>query len=220
LVELKMDEIILEMRNGKIFQSIPKEFQNNQELLIHALMHHHRLNLFSDSLRNNKKILLSVYDKLIQHGYYYMGMNFVEDLSDQLKDDENLLYQIFCKSNFLQNNILTKISQRLRENQEFIIKILKLEPKVMVGASDKIRNDVDFIIDYYKTNKIILLEYGGVLAENSEKLASFFLPINGRFLKFFGESVISDKQLVTLAVQQNGYAIEHASPKLKNDPEI
>jgi hypothetical protein len=213
-------EIIQALKKGNQIISIPKKFQEDEEIFLQAIMSHRGIGLFSESMRNNKKAILSAFTKFIQSGNQYLNLyDLFLDFSDNLKDDEELLWEIISKISYL-GNVLIPLSQRLREDKIFVNKVVQREPKSFMGAGDKIRKDFNFIVEFYKSNNVFLLEYAHEEAKNSVELASSVLKLNGRFLGQFSPEIRSDRDMVILAVRQNGYSIDFASQELKNDPVI
>ncbi len=83
---------------------------------------------------------------------------------------------------------------KLNDNKEFVISLIKEDPRNYKFVSEKLKNDLS--------------------------VALVALELDGMLLEHVGNNIKKNKKLTAIAVKNNGLALEFADPKYQDDPEI
>jgi hypothetical protein len=176
------------------------------------------------NIKSNKKFVLKLLKKwsgqIDIHKYTTKGENIIDCLSDNLKDDEDIVFEIIKIFHLDKFNC---VSDRLKSNKEFVLKILK---HPMIGTYEY--NIVKYLSKSLRDDEDIILESSKIL-EKSYKYASDRLKRDKNFVSkllkhlycsdilIFPFCIRDDEHLASLFIKTNLENIYYISDRLKSD---
>lgn len=180
--------------------------KNDEELAQIALKRHGRaFSYLSKRLQNNKEIALL---SLNNGGSYY-------DLPEQLKDDRELT-KIAISYN---GHSLSYASDRLKDDKELVLLAFNNEANIYNDLSDKLKNDIEVIEgalhSKYKDGFRDMPDW----VRNNKDYALLAVATGGN-LQYVSENLKDDFDVVSKAIKNYPFAIQHASDRLKDNKEI
>jgi len=163
----------------------------------------HRLSVFNDK----KELVL----KLIKNGA--APLDYV---SNNLKDDIDVVINAVTNN----GSQLKFASDRLKDNQQIILKAIENDSKYFEYASDNLKSNVEFISNLIINTKYYIRSRTSpiLIKENPDDYK--FVPNLEYIFKYCSEQILSNKELMILAVKQEGSLLAFASEVLKSDKEI
>lgn len=193
-----------------------------------------KLLILEDKFRNNKLLALQFIKNNVMNIQYF---------SENIQDNEDVFNQLI-ENNRMQTESLTFISNRLRNNKELMLKIIKKDGLAIQYASPQLQNNIEIVQialeqqphvlkvlpDEMKFNRemvLIALKKSShaikhVISHFAEdrELIEYALLMNGSAMKHFSTENKDDKELAKLAVVFSSNGIEHISERLRGDKEI
>jgi len=144
----------------------------------------------------------------------YCSYTLASHLDSQYTDDKELMHK--CIQSVVNN--IKYISDRLRDDKQFIMQLLEKTEKATIyeHASSRLRVDEDVLLFIASKKKISVEKINGQI---SKQLAIKFVEKGGSF-KSIAHMFKSDRDVVVAAVKHNGDALEHADLLFKNNEEI
>lgn len=155
-----------------------------------------------------------------------------------------LNHELILKAAIIDPTQFQYAAPTLKEDENFVRRMLKVSPQILPFASPKLRADQDFMeratyisrtaLQYADPNmmdnrlfmkKMIKIDSknymfaSGRLREVPE-FAEMAFSDNGLLLEYAPSKIKNDKRLVTIALKSNSSAFEFASENLKKDPEL
>jgi len=98
-------------------------------------------NFVSERLKDNKEFVLKLAE----------SYNILEDVSDSLKDDEDVVFSCVASSHRLRiDNNFNLASERLKNNKEFVLKLAKFF-SILKDVSETLKHDKDVVLACFKT---------------------------------------------------------------------
>ena len=185
----------------KDIELVEEAFINSRGL--NLFVQDHRLGVFSD----NKEFIL----KLIKNGA--APLDYV---SNNLKDDIDIVISAVANN----GSQLKFASDRLKDNQQIILKAIENDSKYFEYASNNLKSNVEFISNVIINTKYYIRSRTSpiLIKENPDDYK--FVPNLEYIFKYCSEQILSNKELMILAVKQEGSLIAFASEVLKLDKEI
>ena len=215
---------------------LPINWSHREQVLIAVRRNGSYLSKVPAWLRNDKEIVATA----VKEDPYV----FEKHVSEQLKDDEDVVLAMMS-SDQAQDWHLDYASERLKQDKEFIIKVVKVKPGAFCWASESIRNDIEVlkaVVNTYEDflpqcpgsklkedfESIIDLEEGGIRISryidkellNTRSFLDKVLPLDGSLLSVANQEFQGDKELAFKAVSSYGRALFDLSEELQNDPEF
>ena len=149
------------------------------------------LSHFKDICEEEKKD-----QKYISEIYYILDI--LEDLSpdiyslkNNITNQEDLILEKLSPKNL---EPLRNLNDQLKNDSDFIMKAIKINPQALKFASEELRNNIDFLIEIV----------------SFQPLALAFVP----------SKLQNNRKLVETAIEKDGWSILYASDELRNDLEI
>lgn len=208
---IKQQAYDLVYQNGYNLKYLDKIYQNDEEIVLQAVLQNNKLFKYaSNYLRNNKLFVLKIIELTDER---FLDISYI---SSRLKNDNliikkainrhkaNIIYASYKikKELMRKTNILSKITfqympSKFKKSKHFILKNFNNSNNgVIPGFSKKLKNDKDVIIAGVKNNI------------NSLKNASDKLKNDRNFIKEL------------LLMTENPYVFIYASEKLRSDKEL
>jgi len=116
-------------------------------------------------------------------------------------------------------NFFAHASEELKDNKEFILKLIKENPWLLARLNDTLRHDKDIL-------KAALNAFGGkqVFQDFEKNESLIFEALTSKrtvqVLQYANDSLCHNPKLILMAVTANGWALQYASAELRNDPAI
>lgn len=201
------------------------EFKSNSKIISAALKNNgHAIYWASEDSQNDKNLILEA----IQNG---AGTSIIPN---ELATKENILLAI--RENLLlveKNTIyirdhfkrisLHMINDVLRDDEEFILEVIKLDGETIAYASSRILENDVIVLEAIKNTTTFMLYHQLFRKYNTDKDLVIELIKNSHsqnFLKYLSLDLRDDKDIVYSAICKSGYELEYASDRLKSDEEI
>ena len=91
------------------------------------------------------------------------------------------------------------------------LELIKKEPRIFLLCSDELRADKEVVLEFFKQNGYTLL---GALQDDKE-IVEIAVNQNGLALRDVSQRLRDNEEIVEIAVKQNGEALEYAGDDLK-----
>jgi hypothetical protein len=96
------------------------------------------------------------------------------------------------------------------------LELIKKEPRIFLLCSDELRADKEVVLEFFKQNGYTLL---GALQDDKE-IVEIAVNQNGLALRDASERLQDNGEIVEIAVNQNGLALRDVSQRLRDNEEI
>ena len=201
------------------------EFKSNSKIISAALKNNgHAIYWASEDSQNDKNLILEA----IQNG---AGTSIIPN---ELATKENILLAIrenllLVEKNtiYIRNHFkrisLHMINDVLRDDEEFILEVIKLDGETIQYASSRILENDVIVLEAIKNTTTFMLYHQLFRKYNTDKDLVIELIKNSHsqnFLKYLSLDLRDDKDIVYSAICKSGYELEYASDRLKSDEEI
>jgi hypothetical protein len=187
----------------------------------------------SDSLRNDKEFIFNVLNenvKLQDENKKTMD-SILKDFEDtfesnQASDDiyaeqhDKLWCELAKKYNIGNSLILDGVSDLLKSDKEFVLDILKIYPRAVIGISETLKFDKSVMQIVFVAEPYLIEHYSHYGNKADRDFIMEAISINADMLKFIDTSFRSDIEIVKLAVSQKGELLKLASDVLKNNRDV
>lgn len=175
------------------FPFVGKKLKRNKEFILKDLKRNKkRAYIFpkktffyyiDESLKKNKQFLLSAAE---------IAPELVFNLNKDLSNNFNFMVE-FAKISYFNTKYA---SDTLKDNDEFIAKIILKYPKCFIYASDRLKNDEDYILKHINKTPEIIKYCSSSLKKNTDFISKV-KNINTNYLEYFEyESFINDDMVL------------------------
>lgn len=211
------DHILSEQKK---YAELYAELHNNRELLLERIKNYPNgewLRYASDELKNDKKFILSIVG---QPSMVAMG-DYLKYASDELKDDITVVLSAVTASSYSFSSALRYASQRLRDNREVVLAAVKNDGSMIRYASMRLQNNREVVLNAVKSlSGWWALKYFGLFFRDDIEVVRAAINQDGKALQYASPRLRRNREIVLAAVKQNGNAILYASPSFYDDKEI
>jgi hypothetical protein len=146
-----------------------------------------------------------------------------EYASDRLKDDKDFVKWVITASGSIKN-ILNFASERVRnelkDDKNALMAALKSNwypsKTVLQYASDRLRDDKDFVLEQVGSNGDVL-EYASNRLKDDEEVVLAAILSDLSALKYASDRLKDDKEFFLSLVKINYYTLKYASDRLRSD---
>ena len=164
------------------------------------------------NLKNNKKlieILCVIKSKTIKHA------------SEEILNDKVFFLDIFKKYCGKYYNILKYLSPKLRDDEEIVKTLVSARTYTFEFkyASDRLKNDYNFILETVKINGCIL-EYVSKKFRCNREIVFEAVKNDSYALQFASKKLKGNREIVLIAIEKKVCVFKYVSNKLKSDKEI
>ena len=146
-------------------------------------------------------------------------------ISNRLRDDADVgMLIVKCSPDSFKF-----LSERLRDNEEILSTAILYERyhlvpeigKSFMFASDRLKNDKEFVLKYNREHKISLLRYASDQIKDDAEVVLDITKRDGSELGFASERIRNDKEIVGKVLENcNRRFLHYASTKLRDDKEF
>ena len=167
-------------------------------------------NDLTDEQKDNEEYML----KLIKNDYF--DIRFA---SDRLKNDSNFILKAMKTGNSA-FKCLAYASDELRSNKDFIFNIFKKHGSYIFSlVSESLKSDKEFILKLLKL-EYICFAYIDYNLRNDKEFMMEAISINPETYEFASYELKNDKEFALQAIRKNPLSFPYASDKLKNDKDF
>jgi len=188
--------------------------------------------IYDYELKDNYTIVYLVYDKDLIFRIKEMGNSsdtiaspVINDISRLFKQEilyNDPIFLVFLAKN-IQHSFISQcfslIDDKLKNNSDFMMKLIKIQHSYTKYASEDLKNDKEFVLNYVKVNGLAL-EYASEDLRNDKEIVLVAVKEYGGALEYASEKLKNDREIVLVAVKEDGSALKYASEELRNDIEI
>ena len=147
--------------------------------------------------------------------YHSTEVNLEELELDELIDNKPfIMYKVFQDVSYLRI-----ASERIKNDKDFMLNIVKYAGEALEYAPEKLRNDREIVLAAVKQNAKAL-EYASSELKNDKEVVLEVVKQMGCLIHLASEGLRNNKEIVLTAVKNNGYALRFASKELQNDKEV
>ncbi len=244
-VELALNKINSEngkLRDATATRQSPKIKQNTQQRYKGPMMECTKYDLNGlknapEELRNDNKFMSQIVKRnaealkwigeglngnkafILECMKEHNGMT-LEHASSKWKDDEDVVLVAVDKKYGYgpSSSPLQFASDRLRNDKDFVMQCVKLESTSLQYASEQLRHDREYIMSVVKV-KGLTLQYVPHF-QNDIEIVTVAVMQDGHALQYASDELKNDKVIVMNAVMQHGWSLEFASKQLQNDKHV
>ena len=192
--------------SGKALSFLAENEKNDKNLVITAVKHHgYALQYASEELRNDKDVVITA----VGH-----NGNALQYASEELQNDKDVVITAFGHN----GNALQYASEELQNDKDMAMAALINSTEAFEYVSERLQSDKEFILHAIGQKDVDAFDddLDSYISDNiPEKLKSekdFVLQmvsVNGMALGCVADELKVDKEVVTLAVKNNGKAYAH-----------
>ncbi len=203
-MEKRLEKWIDDMEN------IPDELKNDKNFISVATNEaFYNFRYASDKLKNDKEFILELLKE---------NTDIFDDISEKLKDNKEFILTLF-ENEIDTFGFFSNISDRLLDDKDIALLVLKESPSHISYISDRLKNDIELATiavkgSYYNFN------YVSDELKNNKDFAIEFLKDNSSIFSYLSEELRGDKELALIAMSSNGLELESASKELQADKEV
>jgi hypothetical protein len=176
--------------------------------------------IFLSFVTNLDDFIFETFTKDNRYLYYstYFNNHINRKYKDLLKKD--ISYFISCPSEY-GGNILCVLDDKYKNNKDLVLTAVKNCGYALKYASEKLRNDIDIIIESINggANNVFFF-LGDKIKRNKKIILRIINKIKNNnivFLKYCNEEIKDDEEIVLRLVTINCKEFEYASERIKND---
>ncbi|EFC42296.1 predicted protein [Naegleria gruberi] len=121
------------------------------------------------------------------------------------------------------SSIMPLVSDALKNNKEFVVNALKISTTCFPHISLELRSDPEVCLLALRNSnsKTMIMTHMNCLLLYDEDFMREIVSIDGMLLSYAPSAeIIQNRDVVLIAVKQNGFALQHADKSLRNDEEI
>lgn len=199
---------------GNCFEFIAPDLKKNKKIALAALQSKNTFYgagfyLMPDELKDDKDIVLAgvqkngwvikEIDKKFQEDWdiaiaaVVQNSLCMKEVPSKLLDNKDFIIEVLAKANF---NVFDDVSDKLKDDKEFVKKALVIEPWIYKSISKRLKEDEDIIdLVVKKDIHVSILEYGP-------------------------KSLSENKKFVLSIVRESPDQLRYASVKLRADPDV
>lgn len=137
--------------------------------------------------------------------------------SSTLRNNEKFLVAICEKRNNIASSIIIDCSERLRHDIEFIKKLIKYDPNVILNTPSVIKENTDLLL--YAIKEGGHLEIFKLLFDNDTHIIDA-LKLNTRLAAFAPEHIMNNKELILELIKKDSFVIFNLPTKYVDDYDI
>jgi hypothetical protein len=143
-------------------------------------------------------------------------LSLFEHLSDELKNDEQFIWQLFYKS---EGRIFPFLLEKFKNDREFVLEAVKQKGELLKYVSEEFKNDREVVMEAVKQD-------GGSLKYASEEFKNdrevVMEAVKQKSWSFYdaSNSLKKNRDFVIEIVKIQGHALKYASHEFKNDREV
>lgn len=132
--------------NGETIEFANYELRNDEEFMLNAIEKNHLCFVYaSDKLRNDKEFMLKAIDK---------NFMVIEHAKNIFRDDKDIILTALERDSY--GLSLSHASDRLRDDEEFMLQVVDVNIKALKHLSDRLKNNSDFMLKAFdKDNRSI-----------------------------------------------------------------
>ena len=191
--------------NGLYLKYMPNSIKDNKSLVKIALNNGGILLDASNRVKKDRKMVIYAIDRCIRK-----GLELLQTLPNSIYNDFDIIinhilstpdfndyrYNINSQVETEREKVLffDRISDRIKNNKEMVLEIIKHDGLFYCFVSEKLRNDRDFLLK--------------------------MIRINPNIVEYLSDKLKDDKELIIEAVKINSQALKYASKRLKNDEDV
>ena len=227
--------------DGLSLNFAPDNFKDDKEVVLTAINQNAMAIRFaSERLKNDRELVISAVNKNGWVLRYLLNFNNDKEIvmlslkfnglilivvSDILKDDEEVVFEALTHLPQIDSGyerMFPLISSRLKNNKEFILKVLKFDDKYYHFLSDDLKNDKEFFLTACENipNPTSLIDNMPQELCNDSDLMVKLITLNRQFLKKISTELKNNKEFVIKILKLSGRYYHIISDNLKNDKEI
>lgn len=191
-----------------------EELRNNKEFVMKAIENRISIKYASEELRNNKEVL--------KEAIRTNGFRQLEFASEERRNDENFIMEAMEVAHF--GPFLLYVSDELKDNENFVTKMVKKKPEEFEYASDRLRGGVKFITQIINGSpsytRDLLPHTSEELRDNEEFMMSI-LEIDPQLVAKYASKRLQDsEEFMTKVAERDVRHLRYASDRLKDSPEF
>ena len=169
----------------------------------------------SEEYKNSDKRVFGVYESFLSEFSYY---DFFEVFL--VTDDKRLMLAILPSCYRIDfPKYIKSASDRLKDDEEFVLAVLEKNKDALKYASDRLKDSKEFVLAALEKNKDAL-KYTSDRLKDSKEVVLVAVENKGGTLEYASDRLKDDKEVVLAAVEKDGHALWHASDRLKDDKEV
>ena len=179
--------------------------------------------VFYDNFLNLKPgVKISNYDIIEElHDYYFIDSDlemFMSKIDDKILDNEDFFFHTVIKY----TDVLKYASDRLKNDKDFIMRIVAFDGYALGGVPEKYREDEKVIFEAINPNHSQddsdAIQFVSDRLWEDKKFMLKALKYNLSILHFINDKFKDDEDVILFAAKQDAeYAFQNASIRLKND---
>lgn len=220
--ELKKDkEIVLFaiQDDGNNFQYVSNELKKDKEVVLAAIEStSNAIEYIDDSLWRDKEVVLVAIGST---------SNAIDYMDKRLWNDREIILEILknLDSASLTSEIKTmlfSINENLRNDSTIISMLNTLTFEGLSIASERLRNDKEFVRSIIKNSYgwKLILKYVGDDIKKDKEIVSEAIYKNWKEIDYVDETIKTDRDVMLSVVSGNGLYLKHLPDNLKRDKEI
>jgi len=134
----------------------------------------------------------------------------LKNVPDDIKSNKDFFFKYVVNN----SNYFKYASDKLKEDVEYVLKLIDVNPNIFYNISSKLYDNEEIIIRTYKSfiksnQDAIILKYTSNTIRDNKIIILFILKHYGCELLHVSDRLKKDKEVVLMAIKQNGYAINY-----------
>ena len=129
--------------------------------------------------------------------------------------DNKIIVKAACKQNI---RAFQAASERIKNDLDFVLKLVKIDGTALLWVSNNVRADRNIMFEALQTADV--LSYSPVELKNDEEIVLKSVKHWPQSLQHASERLRDNKRVVLQAVKVDGLALKYASDRLKSDKKI
>mmetsp|Transcript_44199 Transcript_44199/g.95180 ORF Transcript_44199/g.95180 Transcript_44199/m.95180 type:complete len:387 (-) Transcript_44199:145-1305(-) len=140
--------------------------------------------------------------------------SMIKYVSEELRDDEEVMLRALHHS-----NVFGWCTPRLRQDRDFVLEAVKLDPSVVHHVADDLARDREIALAAVKQGGWRITEHLTQFPElwSDRELALEALQSHSESIEFFSEELLADAEVMLEAVKTWSSALGYADPELLRD---
>lgn len=215
-----------------LYKLVPDVFRDDEIFMERAIKYNPIfIGVISDRLRNNSDFFLDVTKK------YGKNQLFLREASVDLKSNRDFVLKMLecetadCMPNVLDDDAdvilafakkkkIISISDRLRDDKDFILKLMEIRRDVLYkAASKRLRDDEDVILKSLKYKKDSLY-YASERLKDDKEFVKKAMDVKDGVLQYASKRLRDDIDLAIYSIMKNPKNVKYISSRLKKDSRI
>ena len=213
------DLVMLALELGRPFKlAVKDQLQNDKDIIRKAVKYYN--NPKNDKVFNIEP-LANISDENFAYELFCLNSVILEQINENLRNDMKFMLRVAKRNTYSNYYALKYASDELRNNENFMSKLIENDPMIFTAFDEKLQKDQKFIKRLLELTKNT--DFLSFISDEFKNDPNFILDtvdICPQALCRASDDLLSNKEFMMKAVKKRGSLYTYASDELKSDKDL